>query len=191
MSYEDSRRQFETYAAMDAPFLPDNDLSAMQVRLCRWQTENFGVPDALDLVAGIVEEYGETREAENDYDWMGIVDGAADVMIYSTQLCTLMRMDFGVALRDVLTISAVDEPLVILGRLAQAHLKAKQKIRGFGDQDLTRRRTYNAVAGLVRRLRMLERPGESIDLVDAFMVTAEKVVLKRNWKKNAATGVVT
>lgn len=55
----EASKVFERYAAIDAPDLPVNSMSALQVALHRWQVHNFGGGNPLELLAGVQEELGE------------------------------------------------------------------------------------------------------------------------------------
>ena len=78
-AYEAARAAFDKYAAMDAPHLPDDPWSALQVKLTRWQTRNFGIQPAERNALGIAEELGEMSESILDtviYN-LGLVSGFA------------------------------------------------------------------------------------------------------------------
>ncbi|HET6960146.1 MAG TPA: hypothetical protein VFI56_26335, partial [Vicinamibacterales bacterium] len=53
--FERSTAAFASYAAFFAPHLPADELSALQVRLWRWQVELFGTSDDRELVLLTVE----------------------------------------------------------------------------------------------------------------------------------------
>ncbi len=110
---------FNEYAALDGDDLPGNDLSALQVCLARWQTRNFGGGDTFLALAGATEELGELahalvkhRQRIREYVVNGTGDdnktklrsnagdAIADCVIYLIQLCTLLRLDFGVLLKE-------------------------------------------------------------------------------------------
>lgn len=107
-----ARAHFDTYAAMDAPDLPEpipatGEMSALQVRLFRWQSRNFGVPSRFQILAGVMEEVGELSHAllknaqgirgmSDDDARVAAGDAIADAVVYLIQLCTALRIDFGV-----------------------------------------------------------------------------------------------
>lgn len=106
-----ARVAFDTYAALDDPLLPnlaDHDLSSLQVHLVRWQVRNFGGASAFEMLAGATEELGELAHAilkhhqkirgyEDEQVFREDAgDAIADVIVYLTQLCTLLRLDLGV-----------------------------------------------------------------------------------------------
>ena len=104
---ERAREVFGTYAGMDAPLLPDDSQSCLQVQLSRWQTRNFGGANLFEMLAGATEEVGELAHAilkhhqkirglKNEAEFREAAgDAAADIVIYVMQLCTLLRLDFG------------------------------------------------------------------------------------------------
>ena len=104
---ERAREEFNTYAAMDAPVLPDDPQSCLQVQLTRWQAKNFGGANAFQMLAGVVEEVGELAHAllkhdqkirgfEDDVKYREAAgDAIADAVVYLNQLSTLLRLDFG------------------------------------------------------------------------------------------------
>lgn len=122
--YQASRDAFDRYAGMDAPEVPDNPLSALQVRLCRWQTRNFGAGTSAHSVLGVVEEVGEALEgflglavaagrlahavlkadqkirslSDPEKARRAVADGVADLSVYAIQVCTAFRLDYGVLL---------------------------------------------------------------------------------------------
>jgi NTP pyrophosphatase (non-canonical NTP hydrolase) len=119
--YEEARLAFDGYAAMDAPGLPEDRDSALQVRLARWQTAQFGAAPNHQPVLGMTEELGELAEAvlalmaaqgrvshatlkaeqrirgfgDQDKVRAFIADAIADYDIFAEQLCTAMRLDRG------------------------------------------------------------------------------------------------
>lgn len=104
---EMARDAFDQYAGMDAPVLPANEQSCLQVQLCRWQRENFGGATLYQMLAGVTEEAGELAHAilKHDQKIRGFEDeekfreaagdAVADIVVYLQQLCTLLRLDFG------------------------------------------------------------------------------------------------
>lgn len=104
---EKSREAFNKYAGIDAPFLPDDPQSSLQVQLCRWQVKNFGASNLFQQLAGVTEEVGELAHAilKHDQKIRGFEDeekfreaagdAVADAVVYLNQLCTLLRLDFG------------------------------------------------------------------------------------------------
>lgn len=117
--YQKARAAFDAYAAMDAPSLPADEGSALQVRLARWQTEQFGVQSLERPVRGMSEEIGELSEAmlrlmaamgkinhaslKHDQKIRGLedtdkfralmADALADARVYLRQIATAIRID--------------------------------------------------------------------------------------------------
>ena len=104
---EKARAAFGEYAAMDAPKLPEDSQSSLQVQLCRWQVQNFGTSNLFQQLAGVTEEVGELAHAVLKHDQKirgfdneekfreAAGDAVADAVVYLNQLCTLLRLDFG------------------------------------------------------------------------------------------------
>lgn len=102
---QNAQQVFEIYAGMPDGILPKDPGSALQVKLARWQARNFGAPDARELALGACEEVGELSQAilkhaqrirgmEDDESFREAAgDAIADVVIFLTQLATLLRMD--------------------------------------------------------------------------------------------------
>lgn len=104
---------FDQYAAMDAPEVPRDPLSALQVMLVRWQTRNFGSADVREQTLGVCEEAGELAHAilkgaqgirgldnrEKMREEAG--DAIADCAVYLMQVCTALRLDFGTLLHGI------------------------------------------------------------------------------------------
>lgn len=107
-----AREVFNSYCAMDAPETPDDMSSALQVRLFRWQTRNFGGANLFQLLAGATEEIGELAHAvlKNSQKIRGLEDqekfresagdAIADCMVYLIQICTHLRLDWYTLLHE-------------------------------------------------------------------------------------------
>lgn len=133
--YEKSRAHFNSYAGLDAPNLPPNFLSALQVKLYRWtQTHvpKHTLPPSVENALGAVEEMGELFE---NRAMVGIgrlahlelnisqgrrysklteeeqrakkADAIADAVVFLMNACTASRLDFGTLVAD--TIREVTE----------------------------------------------------------------------------------
>lgn len=170
--------EFETYAALDAPCLPNGELSALQVRLWRWQVEQFGVPDDRDLVLGIIEECGELEDSDG---LEAQEDAIGDTLIYATQLCTSQRLCAATIMAEVQMKSRrrFTSIPIVCGRLAHTALKTQQKIRGYGDRDFSRGCFCELLAQLFSAL--LWQTPQSLRVRDIYVRVAEEVML-RNWK---------
>jgi hypothetical protein len=118
--YERARSVFNDYAGMDAPRLPVNHFSALQVRLARWSNSKFGAAQDGQMVLGAVEEWGEAMEtflllgvklsrlsqavlksqqrirgfADPEVARAAVADGVADASVFLIQLCTIFRLDY-------------------------------------------------------------------------------------------------
>jgi len=147
---------WETFADIDGDNVPNNDIDALQVKLCRWQRRNFGDVSPVDKVdlhmsLGVIEELGETLSTPEIFGDKGMLDGIGDVCVYSGQLLNGNRL----AIRPVMDFADVlaadwdnapnpeekpdgreGGPAGMLGRLAHVVLKHDQKIRGFDKREV-------------------------------------------------------
>ncbi len=119
-----AKAAFAEYAAMDAPELPENPISALQVRLCRWQSRNFGASSKLEQLAGVTEENGELAEVVSSLATKALAAAAG----LSESLAKMADLSKGV------------------GQLAHTVLKEQQKIRGFADPEFARAAAGDAIA---------------------------------------------
>lgn len=140
-AYALARTVFAQWATIDAPNVPPDTVDATQVRLCRWQEEQFGnVPrtDAI-MALGIVEELAETFEADDEPE--EAIDGLGDICVYAAQICTLNRMAFRpvLELATLYCVSAQDRkgmtPIEAAGQLTHVVGKHEQRTRGLGSMD--------------------------------------------------------
>ena len=118
--YQAARAAFDNYAALDAPLLPIDRISALQVKLTRWQQRNFGGATAEHVALGAAEEAGELAESlgglqasigkvchavlkraqrirgmgDPEVFRAAAADAIADCAIYLIQLSTILRLDF-------------------------------------------------------------------------------------------------
>lgn len=98
---------FNEYAGMDAPHVPTDPFSALQVRMARWQARNFGYQPIEREVLGVSEEAGELAHAvlkglqgirgmdDREAYRAKAADALADIAIYSMQVATSLRIDYG------------------------------------------------------------------------------------------------
>lgn len=173
-----SMERFSEYAGIPAGQLPEDEASSLQVRLYRWQAHNFPTTESDDLrmVLGIVEEFGEFAEARS---WEDEDDAVADAMIFSIQLCTQMRLDWGVLLRYAFDQRKYISPRVdtiSLGRLAHAVLKGAQGIRGLNDKAKYRERVAHALIELYTDLAHGQKSYD--DMFTLVERTAFRVMLR-------------
>jgi len=110
-----AKRRFDMYAAIDGTDLPCNmfhdvNLAALQVRLVRWQTKNFGGATLAEVGLGASEEVGELCHAilksmqgirgysDKDKLRADAGDAIADATVYLIQCATILRLDFAALL---------------------------------------------------------------------------------------------
>lgn len=177
-AYEMARQAFDRFAGLDAPELPSGTVDALQVRLVRWQTANFGVARAYQLALGVAEEFGELAAASTKAE---TVDAIGDVLIYACQMATLHRLAFVEAI-DGDTFAMRVPQGAAPGLLAHVTLKADQRIRGLDDPELARFATFLALVAVVDEVRCFDA-----DPVECFTSTA-RIVMERNWRADAVTG---
>lgn len=119
--FDKARKAFDEYAAMDAPNLPANEISALQVRLARWENTKFANSKFDNAAFGMVEELGEAAEILINQLMMSVgvgkvakahlkhsqgirnmtreamrekvADGLADQFIFGLQEATRQRLD--------------------------------------------------------------------------------------------------
>jgi NTP pyrophosphatase (non-canonical NTP hydrolase) len=116
--YSVARDRFESYCYLDAPDLPGERMSNLQTLLARWEIRNFGAQPGRTNAAGVSEEVGELAEAvlalaaaagkikaeqgirvTDDEQLRALVaDAVADIQVFSINLCTKMRVDYGTLL---------------------------------------------------------------------------------------------
>ena len=123
--YQAAREAFDRYASLGPGDFPADPMSALQVRLARWQSSQFGTAAPTALALGINEEFFEAfgafaqiaagagkiahatlkssqriRGFEDEERLRAAVgDGIADILIFSCQLCTVLRLDIGTLFR--------------------------------------------------------------------------------------------
>jgi hypothetical protein len=178
--YDLATARFNAYAGMDAPELPEDSLSAIQVRLHRWQVQNFGWQPSWTMVLGITEEVSELVDAP---DADKLTDAVGDIMVFSTQLCTDSRLDFGTLLRNTEGVLEKCGPLrglnSTVGWLSHVALKTSQRVRGFDDPV----KGHCAYAQHLQRLLINVRQFSQIDIERAYVDVAEHV-MKRDWRQD-------
>lgn len=186
-----SHETFEQYAALNAPDLPADPISALQVRLHRWQVANFGYQPAWMMVLGIAEEALDELQCAGSTD--ETVDAIGDALIYATQLCTDLRLDFGVLLREAKKriprrpVPTFGVHASAVGKISHAILKSSQGIRSFDDCDRLRSVIADALGILFWSLCTISSPW--MDIEDAYRLTAEHV-MARDWKADPVRGGV-
>lgn len=105
-----ARMVFNKYTNAE-PALPD-EWAALQQRLSRWETRNFGQGTFEHAALGVAEESGELCHAvlkhAQKIRGMGDIevlrekagDAIADIVIYSINLCSKLGLDFGTLVRE-------------------------------------------------------------------------------------------
>lgn len=185
-------RAFGAYAAMDAPRLPHDLISAAQVQAVRWGVRNFGAEPAHRHVLGLVEEASEMLDAASGLDARKEM---GDVLICAMQLCTCFRFDFGTILAaaevDQVVREGVDAGdshlatqmlLSAIGGIARAVLKGEQRIRGMDDPI----RQRDEVGFGVYLLCIYARSAWTD--VERIVLDRMEAILKRDYKRDPLTG---
>jgi hypothetical protein len=180
--WKQAKSAFDLFAAMDAPDVPADLLSATQVRLCRWQVRNFGIQPDERIALGIIEEMGELSDAVSDEE---VSDAFGDVCVYASQLCTSARLDFSTVMREVRIYALTDDYdpdrlMSAAGDLAHVVLKRSQSIRGFDQDDFYREKLFDAI---VTAILVAMHKANIIDPDSVFTHVAESV-MKRDWVNN-------
>ncbi len=140
-----ARDQFEAFAGMDQDDLPDDETNAMQVRLMRWQVDLFGLQADATIALGVIEECGETFEAETAD---AALDGLGDTIVWSGQIAINNRMAIApiIALAGVIVTRGPALPVLAVSRLAQCVVKRTQRVRGMDDDNAYRLRLASELA---------------------------------------------
>lgn len=184
--YAAARGTFDAFAGMDAPLLPPHPIDALQVRLVRWQSHNFGAPNACEIACGIAEEVGERAIAAEHLDRHAMNDAVGDIMVYLSQLCTARRLSMSKVCKageDMLNFLSPQSSLTVgVGYLAHVQLKDRQGIRGMDNAELARFGTFVGACLVVRSLNAMHHDYKAI-----WQVIAEQV-LQRDWTKDRASG---
>jgi hypothetical protein len=159
MSFEQSRAAFEAYASGEN--VPNSFWPQTQVRLAQWQNRVYGPQPDWVFVLGIVEEFGEYFAA-TDFDAEN--DAKHDIVIFAMQLCTNVRLDFGVLFRDWRDYQPLNAGV---GQLSHACLKRSQMIRGMDDVEVYRESIYNGLREMFPWQIDEEELTKTVDMVTA------------------------
>lgn len=193
MSLQFSIDTFAEYAAMNPPDLPSDPMSAMQVRLARWEAkQGWPITDPLTYACGVTEEIGEFIIAMNRQGQIGqyeqALDGIGDAMIFLTQWFTLLRMDFGVMLNDPVSTAFIHNRTMspVCGELCHIALKSKAKIRGYENREKVRFELYDSSRYLMANIRALQH--RSINNHRAIYLETASKVIQRDWIARPITG---
>jgi hypothetical protein len=179
-------------------------IGQLQDAVGTWSVENFGnnvsksglhsevVLGHVASVLGLMEEVGELLTADT---LDKAKDAYADVGIYFSDFCHRSKLDFltlyGNSLAQPVRLVPGLSPRASLaaevGRLAHVVLKHHQGIRGMSDPVAYRTALESAAQRLVHVWRSAAIL-EGVVAKEATFSVWEKIVAKRNWKKDAATG---
>lgn len=149
-----------------------------------WVEQNFGLLDPWQPLVGIAEELGELASAIETDDTPEYFDAIGDVAIFALHYCTLNKWD-----AQKLYAKADYQPfspkrlMVCYGKLAHHHLKSTQGIRGDSEFHAQEGRKW-----MGRLLRTLDTASFDSGLLPVLGEVWQKVVKKRDWKKNPGTG---
>lgn len=179
----------ENFGNQDTPYLAVSQAGTVRRNQPRGPEDAPGdlLPDssvALDSLApllGMVEELGELADAATELD---TEDACADIGIY---LCDyLCRMDMVWPTNPVLDTNK--DPLQgmvsAVGKLAHATLKRHQRIRGMHSPQDYRKAVADAVRELVYYLKVYTAKATNTTLLEAMNQTWNKIVSKRDWRKD-------
>ena len=179
-----AREQFEAFAAMDAPEVPEDETNAMQLRLCRWQRDRFGLQvetHDLRMALGIIEEMGETFDAETAEL---ALDGLGDTCVYAGQILLANRLAIAPVLDLARVFAAAGGELVPAtgpSKLAHTVLKGSQKIRGLADSNVFRERLVEHVAMCIAKVIDDVEVGHGIAVraAEVYKIVGAEVMLRR------------
>lgn len=99
-------------------------LSGIQREAFAWQRKNFGEPNALVMLCGITEEYGEACEWMHDTP--KFLDGVADAAIYLAQFCSICEWSLGELWdqRELFELPSRPWP-ILMGKINHHHVKGR------------------------------------------------------------------
>lgn len=147
-TYETCREAWDDDLASPSP----REWALLQNELQRWQVREYGVPTALQMAAGVVEEMAEFYDSGT---MAAYLDAIGDVSIYAMQMASLFRLDFGEVARAAEAngamgaIPSLRHAFERGGRLLHVALKESQGIRGMDNRDRARRAVYAALVDVV------------------------------------------
>lgn len=154
-------------------------LTAIQRSAFAWQKRNFGEPNGLLMIAGMVEEMGEALSGMNDI--AEYVDGVSDCAIFLMQLCSVCKWDIGELYeqRELFELPSRPWP-ILLGRISHHFVKGRvSHYRGTqAEHDM---RCRAAISALLRHWdEHLASMGQAfVSVVEATWV----IVSQRDWTK--------
>lgn len=190
MRYREAVEEFDGFAGMGSPDLPDDEISAAQVALYRWQIKNFGTQPMERMVLGILEESGELASS---YSSEGIEDAIGDICVFSSQACTSTRLGFKYALidaniyRNQLTYNQDPDifrvGLIVNGKVSHRVLKRLQGIRGMGDKEKFRQMFYCNIVNILGWASTF-----SDKKIQDIFLNVSRSVMERDWAKDPNSG---
>ena len=150
-----------------------------------WQCHNFPLSKPYQSLLGIIEEFGELITAKLGNSKVGVVDAIGDILVYMMDYCQKQEWNLSEIYKNRDTDEACLIAGVCLGKLAHAHLKLEQGIRGNPAE------LVNSTHDMLQALVMICEDAAisySVDVCDALSVTWSEVK-KRDWQKNKINGV--
>jgi len=150
-----------------------------------WVVHNFGDRPAWMPLLGIVEEIGELDEAIMSGDRTQVIDALADAMIFAADYCTAMGWNLAGDVFDGRRSSRTFSFPAWTGKLAHAHLKRAQSIRGTGAQH--ERDAIHALRVIVWMLDIHAKRC-AVDLEEITFATWTQV-RERDWVAHPKTGL--
>lgn len=160
-------------------------LAKIQVEAFAWQRRNFGEPNALVMLCGAFEEFGEATDGIADTD--EYVDGVSDCCIFLMQFCSTIGWDVGElwSHRKLYELPSRPWP-ILLGRISHSYVKGRvSHYRGTQAEHDVRCRA--AISALLRHweehLASMRR--EFVGCVEATWAE----VAKRDWAKEREASI--
>lgn len=173
---------WNTFAAMDAPELPEHPIDSVQVELARWQVNKFGYQSWERQVLGVIEEMGELEEAavlcslDMTQPYRDVVDAIGDIAVFSSQLLNANRLALSVALDMSAHVDYGKGLMSAAGQLSHVTLKRLQGIRGMADDFNFRVRLFESVVTVFAAVREYT---EESDLAGILIKVAGEVMQRK------------
>lgn len=167
-----------------------NKLENLKKEVTNWSMDNFGhnglwEKNYLAPLLGIVEEFGELSSSTDEE---GVKDSLADICIYCMDFAGRKKIDLTTL--DIPKISIQEDAvpttiLILLGDMSHHILKEIQGIRGYDNSSFAKEKinqTFSEILALVNYICEYEF---NQTMADIAQETWDKIVSKRNWKKDA------
>jgi NTP pyrophosphatase (non-canonical NTP hydrolase) len=160
-------------------------LARLQQEHFEWTQRNFPGQSHWECFLGLVEELGELTEAHIKGDADGLKDAAGDIIVYLAGYCTANNYNLQPCVDDYTKAEeyrafGIKNVGVHVGRLAHAHLKMAQGIRGDKKKHIAE--ATDAIAGIYFSLRDV-CTFNKLDLHECIE-SAWAQVKQRDWKKD-------